>query len=171
MPKESELIPIITPALQDAGLDLEELKITRAGAHSQVTIAVDGDNRPDLDQLEAVSRTVGGLFDEAEAAGTLKFGGQGYNLEVTTMGVGAPLTEARHFRRNRGRLVKLPDGQIRRLGALDGEEGQVVLISPKGETQVAELGALRGSVVEIEFATVSDEQAALVAKDFSDFEV
>lgn len=171
MPKESELIPIITPALEAAGLDLEGLKITRAGAHSQVTIAVDGDTRPDLDALEALSRNVSDLFDAAEAAGTIKFGGQGYNLELTTMGVGAPLTAPRHFRRNRGRLVKLPSGDLQRLGAVSADESQVVLISPKGATQLAELGAIGGAVVEVEFATLSDEQAALVAKDFSDFEV
>ena len=67
-------------------------------------VAVDADERPDLDKLEELSQAVSEEFDARETSGTLNFG-PGYTFEVTTPGVDTPLTQPRHFRRNIGRLV------------------------------------------------------------------
>ena len=83
-------------------MDVEEIKINRAGSKTVVAVALDSDNRPDLDTLEVVSGEISEAFDGAEETGVIAFGGQGYTLEVSTPGVDHPLTLPRHWRRNRG---------------------------------------------------------------------
>ncbi|HKM24546.1 MAG TPA: ribosome maturation factor RimP, partial [Corynebacterium sp.] len=110
-PGEAELVTLITPVTESCGLDIEGVKVTRAGRKSVVGIFVDSDIRPDLDLLEQVSQEVSMLLDAAEERGEVNLGA-GYTLEVSTPGVDAPLTLPRHWRRNRGRLVELmEDGQ------------------------------------------------------------
>ena len=145
-------------------MDVEEIKINRAGSKTVVAVALDSDNRPDLDTLEVVS----GEISEAFA-----FGGQGYTLEVSTPGVDHPLTLPRHWRRNRGRLVTWDDSGTKRtsrIGALNDAETEVVLISREGKNmcvdvrKVAEIGQ---AVVEIEFATVPADEKAVGDEDFN----
>ena len=137
-------------------MDVEEIKINRAGSKTVVAVALDSDNRPDLDTLEVIA-----------------FGGQGYTLEVSTPGVDHPLTLPRHWRRNRGRLVTWDDSGTKRtsrIGALNDAETEVVLISREGKNmcvdvrKVAEIGQ---AVVEIEFATVPADEKAVADEDFN----
>ena len=58
-------------------MDVEEIKINRAGSKTVVAVARDSDNRPDLDTLEVVSGEISEAFDGAEEAGVIAFGGQG----------------------------------------------------------------------------------------------
>ena len=153
-------------------MDVEEIKINRAGSKTVVAVALDSDNRPDLDTLEVVSGEISEAFDGAEESGVIAFGGQGYTLEVSTPGVDHPLTLPRHWRRNRGRLVTWDDGGTKRtgrIGALNDAETEVVLISREGKNmcvdvrKVAEIGQ---AVVEIEFATVPADEKAVADEDF-----
>ena len=152
-------------------MDVEEIKINRAGSKTVVAVALDSDNRPDLDTLEVVSGEISEAFDGAEEAGVIAFGGQGYTLEVSTPGVDHPLTLPRHWRRNRGRLVTWDDSGTKRtsrIGALNDAETEVVLISREGKNmcvdvrKVAEIGQ---AVVEIEFATVPADEKAVADED------
>ena len=63
-------------------------------------VVVDRDGGIDLDAVAEVSRAVGAALDADPDAmpGT-------YVLEVTTPGVDRPLTQPRHWRRAKGRLV------------------------------------------------------------------
>ena len=108
-PTEQDLRSYLEPLAAEAGADVEYVTVTRAGAKSAVRVAVDGDPRPDVDRLEELSHRVSEAFDAAEERGDLSFG-PGYTLEVTTPGVDMPLTQLRHWRRNVGRLVALPQG-------------------------------------------------------------
>ena len=101
-PTSEILFPLVQPVADQYGMDIEYIKISRAGKKSVVAIAVDADNRPDSDVLEAITQEISELFDEQETAGVLNFG-PGYTLEVSTPGVSTPLTKPRHWRRNRGR--------------------------------------------------------------------
>ena len=67
-PGEAELISLITPVTDACGLDIEGVKVTRAGRKSVVGIFVDSDIRPDLDLLEQVSQEVSMLLDAAGTA-------------------------------------------------------------------------------------------------------
>ena len=168
-PSPETLTELIAPVAATYGMDVEDVRTTQAGAKSQVVVALDSDTRPTLDELEEVSNELSALFDAQENAGSLNFGA-GYTLEVTTPGVDLPLTQPRHWRRNRGRLVK-HDGALYRVGALSGDETEVVVIpagqkTPKAETRgVSELA---GAVVEIEFNNPPAAEVALSETDFAE---
>lgn len=160
-PTVEELTTLIQPIADAHAMDIEHVGATRAGKKSVVSIALDSDTRPTLDELEVVSNEIGELFDEAEAAGEVNFGA-GYSLEVTTPGIEHPLTLPRHWRRNRGRLVQVMDehGQksLWRIGALSDDGGEVIVVKHNAQKKTAnpEVAVLPVSestraVVEIEF--------------------
>lgn len=133
-------------------MDVEDVRTVKAGKKSQVVVALDSDTRPTLDELEVVSGELSELFDAAEDAGELNFGA-GYTLEVTTPGVDLPLTAPRHWRRNRGRVVKAGDERWR-VGALSEDEQEIVLVevgSKASKAHVRQVSELAGAVVDIEF--------------------
>jgi ribosome maturation factor RimP len=94
----------ITDALRDPltalGLDLEAVELTPAGKKRVLRVAVDKDGGVSLDDIAEATRAVSTHLDDGELMGE-----QAYTLEVTSRGVDRPLTEPRHWRRNRTRLV------------------------------------------------------------------
>lgn len=152
-------------------MDLEGIKIARAGAKSSVTILVDSDSRPDLDQLEVISQEVSNAFDRGEESKELNFGA-GYTLEVSTPGVDAPLIKPRQWKRNQGRKVAITtDGkkELGRIGALNDAETHVIVITRNGKKLDLfehELASDAKAVVEIEFSNVPEEEKLLAARDF-----
>lgn len=173
-PEVEELKELIRPVTDARGLDIEAVRTVKAGKKSQVVVALAADEAPTLDQLEEVSGELSELFDAAEAAGTVNFGA-GYTLEVTTPGVDLPLTQPRHWRRNRGRRVKL-GGDIYRVGPLDDAEENVALISPAAKksdeprVRVAPISDVSGAVVEIEFNAAPEAEVELSNMSFADVE-
>lgn len=169
-PEVEELKALIRPVTDARGLDIEAVKTVKAGKKSQVVVALAADEAPTLDQLEEVSNELSELFDAAEDRGDVNFGA-GYTLEVTTPGVDLPLTQPRHFRRNRGRLIT-HEGETYRIGALNEAEDEVVLISPaakKGSeptARTAPISEVAGAVVEIEFNAAPEAELALADQDF-----
>jgi ribosome maturation factor RimP len=100
---------VVEPLVTAAGFDLEELAIQRVGRRHLVRIAVDSDAGVDLDAVAELSRAISTGLDDAEAGGDELIAGE-YELEVGSPGVDRPLTEARHWRRNIGRLVQVRAG-------------------------------------------------------------
>ncbi|MBV7295242.1 ribosome maturation factor RimP [Corynebacterium sp. TAE3-ERU12] len=165
-------------------LDIEDVKIVRAGAKSQVTVLVDGETAPDLDTLEALTEEISAALDAAEASGKAEFGSQPYRLEVSTPGVDHPLTRPRHWRRNQGRLARVEvageDFTLARIGALSDDETRVILIptvargTKKGQGKKAPeptaiavpLEKLNQAVVEVEFTPAPETEAHLAGLDF-----
>lgn len=173
-PDSAELEKLIRPVTDAHGLDVEAVKTVKAGKKSQVVIAVAGDEPPMLDQLEEVSNEISELFDTTEERGDINFGA-GYTLEVTTPGVDLPLTQPRHWRRNRGHLVTV-GGKNYRIGALNEAEDTVALIVPaekkSGEptVELAPISSVSPAVVEIEFNTPPENEMELAEKDYEEAE-
>lgn len=171
-PGTEQLTNMITPIVEPRGLDVEAMKITRAGKKSVVSIRLDGDTHPTSDELEAVSNDVSELFDDAEAAGEVNFGA-GYTLEVSTPGVDLPLTLPRHFRRNRHRLISL-NGEGYRIGALSDDEGHVILVKSglkriTGEQVLdKKVSELAGAVVDIEFKNPAEAETELTGLTYDE---
>lgn len=106
-PRQRAAIRAVTaPVVAAAGYDLEELTVARVGRRFLVRVVVDSDRGVSLDDIAEVSRAVSRALDEAEEAGGELLAGE-YQLEVSSPGVDRPLTQPRHWRRNRGRLVKV----------------------------------------------------------------
>ena len=127
----------VTGRLEELGLDLEAVELTPAGKRRVLRIAVDKDGGVSLDDVAAATRAINDVIDASDAMGE-----QPYTLEVTSRGVDRPLTEPRHWRRNRTRLVKvtLADGTVvtGRIGESDDEQ---VSLDVDGSTRAVALRA------------------------------
>ena len=90
--------------------------MTPAGRRSVVRVVVDRDEGVTLDDIAEVSRAVSEVLDRNDDG----MGRTPYVLEVTSPGVDRPLTEARHWRRNVGRLVTVAVGPAGRTQEVTG---------------------------------------------------
>src|SRR5262249_50412233 len=100
----TRLRALVEPVVSAAGLELEDLGVSRAGRRHVVRVAVEGDDGVGHDELSDVSHRLSVALDEAEATGG-ELALDSYALEVSSPGVDRPLTQPRHWRRNTGRLV------------------------------------------------------------------
>jgi ribosome maturation factor RimP len=97
------LVDTLRPAIERAGLDLEDIEVTPAGRRRLVRVVVDRDGGVTLDDIADTTRLVSRTLDENDDL----MGEASYTLEVTSPGTDRPLTAQRHWRRNLGRLVKV----------------------------------------------------------------
>ena len=101
-PDGSRIADALRDQLSALGLDLEAVELTPAGKRRVLRVAVDQDGGVSLDDIADATRAVSGVLDDTDLMGETA-----YTLEVTSRGVDRPLTEPRHWRRNRDRLVKV----------------------------------------------------------------
>jgi ribosome maturation factor RimP len=130
-PAVARLTGWIEPVVDAAGYDLEELVVTPAGRRSIVRVVVDRDEGVTLDDIAEVSRAVSAVLDDNDG----DLGRAPYVLEVTSPGVDRPLTEARHWRRNTGRLVSVALGPA---GSTEQVTARVVAVDDAGVTLAVE---------------------------------
>lgn len=142
---------VVEPVITQAGYDLEDLTLSRAGRRHVVRVLIDTDGGISLDDVAVVSRAISAALDAAEEAGGEVLAGE-YQLEVGSPGVDRPLTQPRHWRRNVGRLVVVNGVTGRVISA--GDTG--VTLDVNGtirELAWAELGPGR---VQIEFKRMDE---------------
>lgn len=133
--------------LSELGLDLEAVELTPAGKRRVLRVAVDQDGGVTLDDIAGATRGVSAVLDASEVMGETP-----YTLEVTSRGVDRPLTEPRHWRRNRTRLVAatLADGETLTGRIIDTDESGATL-DVDGETRTLAFDAVARALVQIEF--------------------
>ena len=144
------------PAVESAGLVLEELTVTPVGRRRLLRITVDlpEDVRGGVpvDAVATASQAISTALDDSDVMGQTP-----YVLEVSSPGIDRPLVEPRHWKRARGRLVqvRLTDGEHLQ-GRLNqvGADGVVV-----GDTSLA-WSRLRSGRVEVEFGRSPDDEPA-----------
>lgn len=164
MATADQVRPVLEAALGGSGLVLEDVVVTPAGKRRVVRILLDRDVAVDgavtepteplaLDEVADATRVVGDALDGSDVLGE-----QPYTLEVSSPGVGRPLTEPRHFARNVGRLLAVQHGGTTTTGRLvEAGPDEVVLDlpavkkDPGGRTTFA-IADLERAVVEVEFA-------------------
>ena len=166
---ERTVVPIVTPVLEAHGLELDGLDIIPAGKRKVLRITVDGDGPkgrgPLLDDIAAATRDISDALDASSEIGDAPF-----TLEVSSRGVGKPLVEPKHFRRNTGRLVKahLADGTVLRARITGNDEGTVTLVEepepgqrlPKGHDpqHVVAFDDITKAVVQVELNRKPDPE-------------
>ncbi len=146
MPTIQELIDELTPIVVKVGLELDELKLSKAGKYRVLEVALDGD-AVDLDQVANASREISAYLDESDLMGA-----QPYTLEVTTRGVDRPLTKEIHWQRNIGRLVEVVIAEKKHVGRIKGISGSNVEIDVNGETKQFELNQISQALIQVEFS-------------------
>ena len=151
-PRGSDLRPLLEPVVAAAGYDLDDVVVTPVGRRSLVRVTVDGDEGVSLDAIAVVSRAVADALDASDTP----FGGDtgaAYTLEVSSPGVDRPLTELRHWRRAKGRLVSTTtaaDGR-RFTGRVVDVSGSSVVLEVDGVPQEYPVGDLGPGRVQVEF--------------------
>lgn len=146
----------VEPAVTAAGLVLEDVTVAAAGRRTVVRVVIDLDDAVgslDADTLGAVSRTISAALDEADPVRGA------YVLEVSTPGTDRPLTELRHFRRARTRLVRLTltDGTVV-AGRLVSAEASGLEVDTGSETVAVDVAAVVSGAVEVELTHLADEE-------------
>ena len=156
--RESQIATALTGVLAACGLELESVEVIPAGRRRVVRVVVDGDGPagrgPTLDEIAEATKAVSAALDASDAVGN-----QPYTLEVSSRGVGRPLTLPRHWRRNVGRLVSvtLADGHSMtgRIVASDEESAQLEVDGSKCRLELAELSK---ALVQVEFSRPSEDE-------------
>lgn len=157
----------ISKAVSDRGLDLEDLREDPRSSTWTVTVVVDGDAGVSLDDLAELSTALDPL---AETWGGPE---RPVTLEVTSRGVDAPLDDARHWRRARGRQVELTyvdgaKGPARaRVGDLSADARSVRLVSKSNRgisVDSVPLDSVSRAVIRIEFRPAPQDEMDLLAE-------
>jgi len=150
---------VVGPVVEAAGLYLEEVTVTRAGNTSVVRITIDLPDDAlgslDSDRLGDASRAMSAALDEDDVVAGA------YTLEISTPGTSRPLTELRHYKRARTRLVtlKMMDGsrvEGRLTDVLEGGDGDVLVLD--GDSRIP-LGDVRRGKVEVELKKLDAQDA------------
>jgi ribosome maturation factor RimP len=164
----AELERLLAPVIRAAGMDLETVRVSPAGRRRLLRLVVDADGGVGLDEIAEVSREVSARLDASGAMGDIP-----YTLEVSSPGVDRPLTEPRHWRRARGRLVSVsltvadgsaPSSRTAAARPAPPVQGRVLVAGDTGVTlevdgdrrefRYAELGPGR---VQVEFGRVAED--------------
>jgi ribosome maturation factor RimP len=155
----TRLRTLVEPVVSAAGLELEDLGVTRAGRRHVVRVTVDGDAGVGHDELTDVSHRLSAALDEAETTGgDLPL--DSYTLEVTSPGVDRPLTQPRHWSRNLGRLVRVRVEQrtiTARIASVTDDGVIFAESGPAGPVPFDQLGPGRVQVEFTRLAELSDD--------------
>ncbi|OLT28108.1 ribosome maturation factor RimP [Nocardiopsis sp. CNR-923] len=150
--RDERIAELLEPVLAKAGLDLEAVELTPAGKRRVLRVVVDSDDGVDLDTVGEVSQGVDDALDASDVMGELP-----YVLEVTSPGVDRPLTQPRHWRRSRGRLVRatLADGgEV--TGRVTGADDQGITLDVEGQPRTFAHAELAKGKVQVEFRRDAD---------------
>lgn len=145
----ADISALLTPVVAAHDLEIDRVEVTAAGKRSVVRIFLDGDGPagkgPSLDQIAEATRSISAALDADDPTG-----GRPYTLEVSSRGVGRPLTDGKHFRRNSGRLVVVStaDGEV--TGRIVEADDAQVTIDVDGQPQTIALVAIDKALVKVE---------------------
>src|SRR6201996_1386359 len=139
---DRKLAGLIEPVVAAAGMDLESVQIKVAGKRRRVIITLDSDQGVSHNDLDGVSRNISAMLDASNPLGDAP-----YTLEFSPPGVARPLTEPRHWRRARGRLVRAKvagEGSVEGRVLAAGADGVTLgLAAGEGRVPFAAAGAGR----------------------------
>lgn len=165
---QAHLREVVETVVTRAGYDLEEMTVVAAGRRRLLRVVIDSDNGVDLDDAAQVSREISAVLDVAEGDAD-PMGAAAYTLEVTSPGIGRPLTLPRHFRRARGRLLAITgtDGTQILARVLRAGDEQVELLTGKSglEPLTLRYEAVVRAKVEVEFSAPSAAVLAALGPD------
>ncbi len=137
----------LTSPIGDLGLDLEAVDLSSAGKRRILRVAIDKDGGVTMDDIADATREVSRVLDDTNLMGQ-----QAYTLEVSSPGVGRPLTLPRHWRRNTGRLVTVTFREGEPLtGRITESDEAGALLDVEGTERRVEYAEVRKAKIQIEF--------------------
>jgi ribosome maturation factor RimP len=144
--REQRIAELVDPIVTARGADVEFVDLRRAGKRTVVVVAVDTDGGVSLDDIAEYSRDISEALDASDVMGDAP-----YTLEVTSPGVHRPLTLPRHWRRNRGRLVKITTAEGVVEGRIVDSDDSGATIEVVGDVQSVDYAQITKAVVQVEF--------------------
>jgi ribosome maturation factor RimP len=135
-PEAARLRALLEPSVQANRLYLEDVAII-PWSHRVVHVVVDLPQEEtggvSLDVIADISKVLSDVLDNDPGDD-----GRPYDLEVSSPGVGRPLTEPRHWHRAKGRMVKV--------NVLQGDNltGRIQAVDASGVTLVPEIAVKKG---------------------------
>lgn len=147
---------VLAPVVASAGLEIDRIETAAAGQRTVLRVYLDGDGPagrgPTLDEIADATRAISAALDDSPATGSAP-----YVLEVSSRGVSRPLTDAKHFRRNTGRLVIVTtsDGQ-QVTGRIVQADADGVRLDAEGAEQTLPYGHIAKAVVQVELNRADD---------------
>ncbi|KAA1430924.1 ribosome maturation factor RimP [Mycolicibacter arupensis] len=159
LPSQTQVIELLDAEFTRAGYEIEDVVVDEHEPLPRITVIADGDTPLDLDTAAALSRSASELLD------ALDFDGQ-YVLEVSSPGVGRPLTTAKHFRRAHGRKVDLTlsdgSGVTGRVGIVEDDVLTLVVRAGRDwNRRRLPLSDISRAVVQVEFAPPNERELEL----------
>lgn len=171
----------VEPVLAPLGLVVEDVSVSQAGRRSVVRVLVDHDiggldqtdtfspvDALSLDAVADATRAVGDGLDASDVMGDSP-----YVLEVSSPGVGRPLTSREHFRRQVGRLVEVVHADGTDTGRLIDVRADSIAIEvaptkkAPGHTLHLALDGVERGTVQVEFTRTPTVANADLAPDDS----
>lgn len=127
------LTELITPIIDDRGLELVDIQVAGGSRRPIVRVFIDQESGVTVDDCSAVSRRFGLELDQAEVIET------SYTLEVSSPGLDRPLTKPTDFNRRRGCAVCvcLKDVEKPVTGTIVSADEELVLQTDAGRTKIA----------------------------------
>lgn len=145
----AQVTTVVEPVVESHGLEIDRIEVVAAGKRQLVRIFLDGDGPegrgPSLDQIAEATRSISQVLDDADLTK-----GRAYVLEVSSRGVGRPLTEPKHFRRNQGRLVALSTAEGELLGRITTVGDDSVELDIDGASRQVPLAVISKALVQVE---------------------
>lgn len=144
------LRPIIHDKIAARGLELYDLKVVRAGAHSAVRVYVDKDGGVTIDDCEKLSHELSILLDVEDVFK------HPYTLEVSSPGLDRRLDTEKDFNRTVGRNVKFflhepVEGKKEILGKVLGAGDGSVRVDIDGREVAVAMSIIQKARIEVSF--------------------
>lgn len=156
--RTTEVVEVLTPVVAGRGLEIDRIEVLPAGRRSLLRIFLDGDGPaglgPSLDDIAEATLAISVVLDESSVTGNGP-----YTLEVSSRGVGRPLTEPKHFRRNTGRLIAITGADLELTGRITGVSETAVTVEVDGAGQDISFDRIDQAVVQIEMnRSINDDE-------------
>ena len=154
-PEAARLRALLEPTALDMGFEIVRIRNMGGEGHRTLQIMAErSDGTMDIDGCGELSRAFSAVLDVENPIATA------YDLEVSSPGIGRPLTRAKDFARFAGHEAKLEtnmpvNGRRRFRGVLEGIEGSEILLRVTLESKA------EPQVLGFEFRLVSDAKLVL----------
>ena len=141
---------LLAPVVAASGLEIDRIETAAAGRRTVLRVYLDGDgptgSGPTMDEIADATRAISVALDDSSVVGNAP-----YVLEVSSRGVGRPLTEPKHFRRNTGRLlnVTLAEGE-KVAGRVTEASDEAIVLDVEGAERVLAYPQIAKALVQVE---------------------
>lgn len=141
---------IITPCVQESGLELVDVEFVREGGSWYLRIYVDKPGGIDIEDCGRLSQKIDRLLDEKDLIP------QSYHLEVSSPGIERPLKKISDYKRFTGELAVITtfvpfDGKKKITGRIMAARGDDIVIDSDGKELSIPFKQVASARLKVEF--------------------